>query len=453
MQEQREPLLPTSQQVQWADCEVGVLIHFDIQVFEPKYKFRKQWGYSPDPKKFNPTQLDTDQWVKTAKDAGATYAILTAKHCSGFCLWPSKDYDYCMTQSPYKNGQGDIVGEFISSCKKFGLKPGLYYSTGCNAFMKFDMHANRMPDQESIEYKNYSKLVEQHLRELWTNNGELFEIWFDGGHFVGGPDIPELLKELQPNAVCFQGPPKWSSNLRWVGNERGYAPYPCWSTITDVSNYDGTKEIGNKHRGDPNGQIWMPAETDTPNRTFQWMWYKNQDFLVVPAEKLLQIYYNSVGRNSNVLIGMVINNQGLVPDRDVKEFQKFGRYVRKRFGTPIKDVSGEGTEFTLNLGKESSINQIILQEDIRFGERVRKFTVHGNSKNEWKVLCQGTCIGHKFLKMVKSHNVTQVRLTIEECLGSPKIRNFAIYNAPKMPKAKLFLFRLLGINKKEKYTC
>lgn len=219
--------MPTSQQIQWADCEVGVLIRFDIQVFEPKYKFRIHWGYTPDAKKFNPTQLDTEQWVKTAKDAGATYAILTAKHCSGFCLWPSKEYENCLTQSSYMDGNGDIVGDFIASCRKYRLKPGLYYSTGCNAFMNFDMSANRMPNQETDDYEHYSKLVEQQLRELWENYGELFEIWFDRGHFTKGPDIPKLLRELQPNAVCFQDPSKWTLNLRWVGIERGHAPYPC----------------------------------------------------------------------------------------------------------------------------------------------------------------------------------------------------------------------------------
>ncbi|MHA1111672.1 MAG: alpha-L-fucosidase [Promethearchaeota archaeon] len=445
MQNQGELPLPTSQQMQWADCEIGVLIHFDIQVFEPKYKFRKQWGYTPNPKIFDPAQLDTDQWIKTAKEAGATYAILTAKHCSGFCLWPSKDYRYSTTQCSYKDGKGDIVGEFIASCRKFGLKPGLYYSTGCNAFMKFDM-GNRMPDQSSSEYKQYSQLVEQQLRELWSNYGELFEIWFDGGHFPGGPDIPQLLKELQPNAICFQGPSKWTSNLRWVGNERGHAPYPCWSTISDVSHYDGTKEIGNKHKGNPEGQIWMPAETDTPNRNFQWMWYKNQEYLVVPAEKLLKFYYNSVGRNSNVLLGMVIDNRGLVPDRDVREFKKFGNYIRERFGTPIKEISGEGNEFAVKFNKETKINQIIIQEDIQYGERVQKFRVEGKTGINWEKLCEGSCIGHKFIKMIKSHTITQVRLTIEKSRGIPKIRKFALFNVHKMPKAKPFLFRLIGIN-------
>ena len=444
MQKQREIPLPTLQQRNWADCEVGVLIHFDIQVFEPKYKFRKHWGYSPDPNKFNPIQLDTDQWVKTAKDTGATYVILTAKHCSGFCLWPSKDYGYCMTQSPYKDGKGDIIEEFVASCEKYGLKPGLYYSTGCNAFMKFDMSANKMPDQETDEYKQYSKLVEQQLRELWGNYGELFEIWFDGGHFAGGPDIHELLHELQPNAVCFQGPPNWPSNLRWVGNERGHAPYPCWGTISDVSHYDGTKPIGNKHMGNPDGSIWMPAETDTPNRIFQWMWYKNQEKLVVPAEKLLDYYYKSVGRNTNLLIGMVIDNRGLVPEHDVQEFRKFGNYIRERFEKPVKHLSGAGNQLTLKLDQETPINQIIIQEEIQFGERVLKFHVEGYFENEWKLLVEGTCIGHKFIKVFKPHKITQVRLTVEEFRGSPKIRNFAVYNVPKMPKPKQFLLRLLG---------
>ncbi|MHA1451450.1 MAG: hypothetical protein ACTSRD_01160, partial [Promethearchaeota archaeon] len=175
-------------------------------------------------------------------------------------------------------------------------------------------------------------------------------------------------------------------------------------------------------------------------------WYKNQEYLVVPAEKLLKFYYNSVGRNSNVLLGMVIDNRGLVPDRDVREFKKFGNYIRERFGTPIKEISGEGNEFAVKFNKETKINQIIIQEDIQYGERVQKFRVEGKTGINWEKLCEGSCIGHKFIKMIKSHTITQVRLTIEKSRGIPKIRKFALFNVHKMPKAKPFLFRLIGIN-------
>ena len=131
-------ILPTEAHKIWADLEIGVLLHMDVQVFQPEYRFREQWGYQPPAEIFAPMELDTDQWIRCAKAAGAKYAVLVAKHCSGFCLWPTEAYEYSIKQSPWKNGTGDIVGDFFASCEKYGLKPGLYYSSSCNAFLNVD---------------------------------------------------------------------------------------------------------------------------------------------------------------------------------------------------------------------------------------------------------------------------------------------------------------------------
>jgi alpha-L-fucosidase len=198
--------LPSESQYEWANAEIGVLIHFDLEVFEPSYEFRKDWNYHPSLSIFNPKELNTDQWVKAAKSAGAKYAVLVAKHCSGFCLWPTKAYEYSVKNTPWRNGKGDIVKDFIESCKKYGLRPGIYYSTAANGFLKVD-NPGKVVSGDADEQKRYKKIVETQLTELWSNYGKLFEIWFDGGVLPpekGGFNVLPLLRKYQPDC-CIPG--------------------------------------------------------------------------------------------------------------------------------------------------------------------------------------------------------------------------------------------------------
>lgn len=448
-----EFIKPTPEQIKWADCELGVILHLDIQLFEPSFRFRKKWGYTPSPEIFNPKELNTDQWLEVAKDIGAKYAILVVNHCSGFCLWPSQVSDYTIKETPYKNGNGDIFYEFIASCKKFNILPGVYYSTICNAHSLYDQPSNRILAPDSNEFKNYCELVEAQLTELWTQYGELFEIWFDGGHIPNGPSIPELLKKYQPHAVCFQGPKGWHSNLRWVGNERGIAPNPCWSTINDYGHYDGTKAIKDINKGDPDGKIWMPAETDTPNRFLQWFWYKNQKSLVKPVEELIRVYYNSVGRNTNLLLGMVINDKGLVPKLDAEVFRQFGTEIKLRFENPIAETQGTANELVLELPKEQIINQIVIMEDISEGHIIRKYQLDGFQNNKWSTLCEGSCIGHKAIHIFKPIEVSKIRLRCSIKINIPKIKKLNVYNVkPLLKKPGVFkrIVRWIKVLKKLK---
>jgi len=276
-------ILPTPAQLEWSEGEIGVIIHLDVQVFEPGYSFREQWGYTPDPSVFNPTQLDTDQWIATAKSAGATYAVLVAKHCSGFSLWPTKAHDYSVKSSPWRDGRGDIVGDFFKSCKKYGLRPGLYCSAACNAYLNVD-NPGKVRTGDPAGQARYNQIVETQLTELWTNYGDVFYIWFDGGVLPpeeGGPNVVPLLKKLQPRAVVFQGPHDWPSLTRWTGNERAEAPDPFWNTTSNLTSDDGTVEVDGLG-GDPNGTQWVCGESDMPNRcqknAFQggWFWRKDE---------------------------------------------------------------------------------------------------------------------------------------------------------------------------------
>ncbi len=211
-------VLPTKAQLEWADAEIGVLIHFDMPVFKPEYNWRRDMGNHPDASVFNPTQLNTDQWIQSAVAAGAKYAVLVAKHCSGFSLWPTEAHDYNISNSPYKNGEGDIVKEFIESCKKYGVKPGIYASTTANGYLQVD-NPGKVLSGDPDDQKRYNAIVQQQLTELWTNYGPLFEIWFDGGVLPpekGGFDILSMVRKYQPNTIAFQGPFGYENNIRWV---------------------------------------------------------------------------------------------------------------------------------------------------------------------------------------------------------------------------------------------
>uniref|UniRef100_UPI0032167BC1 alpha-L-fucosidase n=1 Tax=uncultured Draconibacterium sp. TaxID=1573823 RepID=UPI0032167BC1 len=424
--------IPTQEQVEWADCEIGAIIHFDINVYEPEYEWRGQWDYNPDPKIFNPKKLDTDQWVKAVKDMGGEYAVLVVKHCTGFCLWPTKAHEYSIKSSPWKNGQGDILAEFIESCTKYDVRPGVYYSAAANGYFKVDnpglVRGNNLQEQ-----KAYNAIVEQQLEELYTDYGKFFEIWFDGGCLApekGGPDIVTLLHKHQPQAVVFQGPEGTNSLIRWVGNERGVAPYPCWSTTHTTTSSGGDKEIDRLH-GNPDGPLWCPGEADFPIRHGGWQggWFYHPDNTkhLMSVETLIEKYYTTAGRNTNMLIGVVIDPEGLVPEVDAKRMKEFGDEIKQRFAHPVAKTKGTGKEIVLNF-KPQKINHVVLMEDIKNGERVRKFKIYGTQDNKWISLGEGSCIGHKYIHQFNTVELSAVKLEITESVASPKIRDVSVYN-------------------------
>jgi alpha-L-fucosidase len=426
-------VLPTKAQLDWANAEIGVLIHFDMQVFKPDYEWRRDMGKHPDASVFNPQQLDTDQWIRAAKAAGAKYAVLVAKHCSGFSLWPTKAHGYSVKKSPWKNGEGDLVKDFVASCKKYGLKPGIYASTTANGFLQVD-NPGKVLSGDPEEQKRYNKIVETQLTELWTNYGPLFEIWFDGGVLPvekGGFDILSLVKKYQPNAIAFQGPFGYENNIRWVGNEEGVAPYPCWSRADSTTSASGVIEIKGLN-GNPNGLFWCPGESDFPlrlNSSFQggWFWHKDQDNKIRSLEELMDKYCKSVGRNTNMLLGIVIDDRGLVPDADVARLNEIGLKIEKSFSNLISKTSGTGNEHVLELNSSKQPSYIVIQEDITMGERVLKYRILGLSGKEWQLLSEGSSIGHKRIEKIKEGKLSAIKLIVDESNGNPQIKNLACY--------------------------
>ena len=291
-----QPVLPSKVQQQWTDAEIGAMFHFDLQVFEPTYEWRKNWNYNPDLSIFNPKELDTDQWLRAAKAAGVTYAVIVAKHCSGFSLWPTKAHPYSVKNTPWRKGKGDIVKDFIASCKKYGIKPGIYASASTNAYFKVD-NPGLVVSGIADEQERYKEVVKTQLTELWSQYGKLFEIWFDGGVLPpdkGGIDMLSLLEKCQLEAIAFQGPYGCATNIRWVGNEDGVAPYPCWARADSATSATGVVEIRGLN-GNPEGRFWCPGESDFPlrkNSSFQVDGSGNTDRTVLFA--VLTIYWTGI---------------------------------------------------------------------------------------------------------------------------------------------------------------
>lgn len=415
-------VLPSPQQLEWAACEIGVIIHHDVQVYEPGYRFRDDREYVPSAERFNPAALDTDQWIETAVALGAKYAILVAKHCSGFSLWPTKAHPYSVAASPWRDGKGDVVADFIASCKKYNVRPGLYASCGCNAYLKVD-HNALVGDDDAERWLAYVETVKTQLRELWSNYGPLFEVWFDGGNLPvdrGGREISELLMELQPQAITFQGDPENGNSVRWIGNERAEAPDPCRATCNLGTQSDGTQEgdFQERYHGSVTGKYWCPGEADMPNRdqvhAWQggWFWQPGEDDLIYPPLELLDRYYTSVGRNCNFLLGMVIDDRGRVPESDVRQMTELGDLIRKLTSCCRGETSGVGVTFDIAVDDSAPVDMICLMEDIAQGERVLYFTVSGFDGNHYHTLATGKAIGYKRLVRIHPARFPSYRLQI-----------------------------------------
>ena len=427
-------ILPTKAHLEWADCEMGVIIHFDMSTFDASYDWNTDWFNTPPPEAFNPDALSVDQWMEVAAAAGAKYAVMVAKHCSGFCLWPTKVHNYHIGNSPYKGGEGDLIREFMNACAKYGIKPGLYYSANYNSHLGASPERLRAGTKKN--WTQYYEVVMAQLRELWTNYGQLFEIWFDGGVMPveeGGPDIAELLHKLQPEAVVFQGPPGAKTLIRWVGNERAEAPENC-SSIVDYrqESFDGTQE--HTYAGSTFGNLWCPGESDMPNREATqarlggWFWAEGEEHLVFPGEELFQRYLRSVGRNSNLLIGMAINPHGLFTGPDEQAFRTLGALVKQHFSEPLlcASVVPDQTEYLLEVS--GAPKYLVLAEDIAQGERITKFCVeHIASDGATTPIYEAQIVGHKRIVPLEGIVDGQIRFTVVECKAAPQMKTVALY--------------------------
>ncbi|HEY4392185.1 MAG TPA: alpha-L-fucosidase [Paenibacillus sp.] len=400
---------PSPAQLAWQDKELGLFCHFGMNTF-----CDQEWGEGIDsPALFNPEQLDARQWVRTAKEAGFRYFVLTAKHHDGFCLWPTSTTDYSVVSSPWKNGQGDVVRECADACREEGIGFGIYVSP-------WDRHEPCYSDPQK-----YDDFYCRQLEELLTGYGPLVEIWFDGAGSEGREydwrRIIGLVKQHQPEAMIFNmGAP----TIRWVGNEDGLAPYPCWNTAKTAK---GSMFSEASLQWLPETPDWVPAECDVPIRKDHWFWHPNDEQSLLTLEQLMDIYYRSVGHGATLLLNVSPDNRGLMPEVDAKRLVEFGDEIRRRLSHPLAEIKGSGEMLELELSEAAVIDHVVLMEDIAYGERVRQYTLEVYADGEWKEIVNGSAIGHKKIDVLSPIHIEKIRFQVNEAAEDPIIRKFAIY--------------------------
>jgi alpha-L-fucosidase len=434
--------IPTQSQLDWQNAELVAVFHYDLHVFDgkPYNQAKNRITPIPDYNIFNPTKLDTDQWIKAVKDAGFKIAILTATHETGFALYQSEVNPYSLKAVKWKEGKGDIVRDFVNSCRKYGIQPGIYIGIRWNSF--FGVHDFKVEgDNEFSQNRqaHYNKMCEEMVRELCSNYGDLAIVWFDGGAHgpeKGGPDVLSVFEKYQPNGIFYHNTQR--ADIRWGGSESGTVPYPSWGTYPFPYSHSTNQEVVFKDnfqllkKGDPNGNYYMPAMSDAPLRGYngghEWFWEPDDEKHIFPLEKLMDMYYNSVGHNTTLIMGLTPDAEGLLPQSDVQRLKEWGDEIQRRFSTPLAKTSGTGKELTIKLAQKSIINHILLQEDISNGERVRSFLLEGKTKNGWQSIFEGSVIGHKFIHVFEDIEVSQIRLITKESKGEPIIKGFEVFH-------------------------
>jgi alpha-L-fucosidase len=433
---------PSAPQLAWQRAEVGVLISYDLPVFQGTPYNQAQNRITPftNVNIFNPTQLNTDQWIQAAKAGGAKFAVLTVTHETGFALYQSDANPYCMKAIKFQNGKGDIVRDFVNSCRKYGLEPGIYVGIRWNSYL--GVHDFKIEGSSEFVKRRqaaYKNMCEQMVTELCTRYGKLFMIWFDGGAddpSKNGPNILPIVTKYQPNCLFYHNAQK--ADFRWGGSESGTVPYPSWSTFPFVFSHAVKQEtiFANNFAllktGDPAGKFWMPAMSDAPLRGHKgghdWFWNPNEDHHVNPLDKMMNMYYGSVGHNSTLILGITPDNRGLIPNADVAMLKAWGDSIKKVFKTSVASLNPQQKDYTINIPSQKSFSKIVLQENILEGERVRSFVIEASINDQWKAIKEGSCIGHKYIGLLETPlKATAVRLIIKEATSAPMIKIFALY--------------------------
>ena len=448
--------IPSENQLRWQDMEMYAFIHYSLNTYTDQ-----EWGFgNEDPKLFNPSNLDCRQWARVCKQAGMKGIIFTAKHHCGFCMWPSKYTEYSVKNSPWKNGQGDVVRELAEACKEEGLKFAVYLSPW---------------DRNHPEYGKpaYVTYFRNQLRELLTEYGDIFEVWFDGANggdgWYGGANETRridgktyyqwaetfrMIRELQPNAVIWNDGGD-RGDLRWVGTEAGNVGETNWSLL----NKEGDVPYQMLHYGVEDGDSWVAAETNTSIRP-GWFYHETENENVKSLSKLMDTYYKSVGRNSCLLLNFPIAPNGRIHPTDSLRGIAFKKMINEVFKT---DLTKTALQTPLNIPKKqgedvlalqkawgsgrlieflnpTTFNRFVVEEDIRYGQRVKKFSLEAEVDGQWVPLKDElvengdglTTIGHRRIICFPTVTATRLRFIVTDAKCDPIIKKVGIYLAPNI---------------------
>jgi alpha-L-fucosidase len=409
-------VLPAADQFSWQDLEMGMFIHFAPNTWQGV----EQDNLSIPLSAINPILLNTDQWAFTAVDLGAKYIVFVAKHSGGFCMWQTETTNYGIRNTQWRGGHGDVLADVSASCRKFGLKLGVYVSPRDAKFGAEVGGLCKTPAQQQI----YNAVYRRQLTEVLSRYGPMVEIWFDGSNVI---PVGDILDQFAPHAMIFQGP---HATIRWAGNEDGFVPYPAWNAISAA---DAKTGIATALNGDPNGTVWMPNEVDVSILRPNWFWSETSQRNLLSLDALLEIYYRSIGRGAQLLLNVPPDTTGLMPAADVARARQFGEEIQRRFGRSVAETSGSGDTVTLPLAAGSRLDTVLMQEDCSFGQRVRQYKLEALHAGKWLSLGTGTAIGHKRIQPVASTFADAVRLIDVESAGRPVVRRLAVFDTQTPP--------------------
>lgn len=438
--------VPTVSQLAWQKLEYYAFVHFGMNTFTDH-----EWGEGRAPAAdFNPTAFNAEQWARVARDAGMRGIIITAKHHDGFCLWNSATTEYSVKNSKWREGRGDVLKELAAACQKFGLKFGVYISPW---------------DRNHPLYgtPQYNAVYKAQWREILSNYGELFETWLDGANdgkkrmvydFRG---FWETIRRLQPNSIMFSdaGP-----DIRWVGNEKGMAGETNWSPRDNEGSFPGFADEKALNVGDETGASWIPAECDVSIRP-GWFYHREEDTRLKSVAQLMDIYYGSVGRNCNLLLNIGADRRGLINENDIARLMEFKATREKAFQTNLARGAVTATNFrgkdrafgadkvldgkfetywatddgvtnaalTLEFGRETEFDCLILQENIALGQRVKRFSVQIWDGRKFETISRQTTIGYKRILRFPPVKTNKIKIVIEDAKASPTISTLEVYKA------------------------
>ena len=431
--------LPSEDQLRWQDMEMYAFIHYSLNTYTDQ-----EWGFGDeDPALFNPSDLDCRQWARVCKQAGMKGIIFTAKHHCGFCMWPSAYTEYSVKNAPWKDGKGDVVRELADACREEGLKFAVYLSPW---------------DRNHAEYgrPEYITYFRNQLRELLTQYGDIFEVWFDGANggdgWYGGanemrriddrtyydwPETYRLIRELQPDCVIW-GDNANRADLRWVGTEAGNVGETNWSTMPS----EGRADYAMLHYGVEDGDVWCPGETNTSIRP-GWFYHETENAHVKSLSKLMDTYYKSVGRNSTLLLNFPIAPNGRIHPVDSLRGIAFKKMIDEVFRENLVDkarVVRKDTTTTLVFKRPVSFNRFLAEEDIALGQRVKKFSLEALVDGTWQPLADElaengdglTTIGHRRIICFPTVTATKLRFTVTDTKARPVIKKIGLYLAPEL---------------------
>ncbi|MSR44255.1 MAG: glycoside hydrolase family 29 (alpha-L-fucosidase) [Phycisphaerales bacterium] len=427
-----EPL-PTARQLAWQDLEFTGFIHFGPNTFTDK-----EWGHGDEPATvFNPTALDARQWVRVMRAAGMKGVVITAKHHDGFCNWPTAKSSHSVASSPWQGGKGDVLRELSDACREAGLKFGVYLSPW---------------DRNNPEYGSgepYNEYFRDQLREVLTNYGEIFEVWFDGacGEGPNGkrqvydfPSFRALVRSLQPSAVMFSdvGP-----DIRWVGNESGWAGETCWAMLKAKGHgigSDNPPSAKSLNEGDIDGESWIPAECDVSIRP-GWFYHASEDGKVKSPAQLFDLWERSVGHNANLHLNFPVDRRGLIHENDAAAVLGLRAIIDATYGDGT-DITRERATVVSNdrtatieiaLDPTKAFDRVVLAEPIAFGQRIARFRVSacatvGGAPSDWTTLAEATTVGHKRIVRVPETTAARLRIEVFDSRGSVLLSHIAAHH-------------------------